>query len=213
MKAWIAGAAALLLVVSLAGGCVFGPTESAVPSDAASPSLGSIAASVAASASPEPTPEPTPAFALAHPGTSDARAVEVTVEPSIDEASGELLVTVTNTAEERIDEIVLRWATDLDEVLFLAPFEPSDDRIREGGPPLVQEWTKWVVGPGERGEPEGTTSLGYGPILAGTTLAIPIIVERRDPGPIEFDLQVLSGNDLLQLADGSGAAVLRVEIP
>ncbi len=213
MRARIAGAVAPLLVVSLAAGCVFGPTESAVPSDAASPSLGSIAASVPASASPEPTPEPTPAFALPHPGTSDARAVEVTVEPSIDEASGELLVTVTNTAEERIDEIVLRWATDLDAVLFLAPFEPSDDRIREGGPPLVQEWTKWVVGPGERGEPEGTTSLGYGPILAGTTLAIPIIVERRDPGPIEFDLQVLSGNDLLQLADGSGAAVLRVEIP
>ena len=44
----------------------------------------------------------------------------------------------------------------------LAPFEPSDDRIRDGGPPLVQEWTKWVIGPGERGEPAGTTS-GSGP--------------------------------------------------
>jgi hypothetical protein len=205
-------AAAALLVLSLAAGCVFGPTQSAVPTATASPSLGSTAASAAATATPEPTPEPTPAFALPHPGTSDPRAVEVTVEPSVDEANGELVVTVTNTAQERIDEIVLRWATDLDEVLFLAPFEPSDDRIREGGPPLVQDWTKWVIGPGERGEPGGTTSLGYGPILAGTTLAIPILVDRRDPGPIAFDLQVLSGNDLLQLADG-GAAVLRVEIP
>ena len=205
-------AAAAFLVLSLVAGCVFGPTGSAVPPTTASPSPGSAAASAAATATPEPTPEPTPAFALPHPGTSDPRAVEVTVEPSIEGSSGELVVTVTNTAQERIDEIVLRWATDLDAVLFLAPFEPSDDRIREGGPPLVQDWTKWVIGPGERGEPGGTTSLGYGPILAGTTLAIPILVERRDPGPIAFDLQVLSGNDLLQLTDG-GAAVLRVEIP
>jgi len=206
-------AASGLLVVLLAAGCVFGPTESAAPSALASPTAPSTAPSATASASPEPTPEPTPAFALPLPETSDPRAVEVTVEPTVDEASGELLVTVTNTADERIDEIVLRWATDLDEVLFLAPFEPSDDRIREGGPPLVQEWTKWVIGPGERGEPGGTTSLGYGPILAGTTLAIPILAQRHDPGPIEFDLQVLSGNDLLQLADGGGAAVVRVEIP
>jgi hypothetical protein len=163
-------------------------------------------------ATSEPTPAPTPAFALALPASTDPRAVEVSVEPAVDEEGGEIVVTVTNTSDERIDEIVLRWATDLDEVLFLAPFEPSEDRIRDGGPPLVQDWTKWVIGPGERGEPAGTTSLGYGPILADTTLAIPILVERRDAGPVSFDLQVLSGNDLLQSSDG-GAAVLRVEVP
>jgi hypothetical protein len=76
----------------------------------------------------------------------------------------------------------------------------------------VQQWTKWVIGPGERGEPAGTTSLGYGPILPGTTLAIPILVERRRAEAVSFDLQVLSGNDLLQLAEG-GPAVLRIEVP
>jgi hypothetical protein len=138
--------------------------------------------------------------------------VEVSVEPSVDSAGGELLVTITNPTDERIDEIVLRWTTDLDDALFLAPFEPSEARIRDGGPPLVQEWTKWVLGPGERGEPAGTTSLGYGPILPGATLAIAILVERRDPDPVSFDLQVLSGNDLLQLADGRPAD-LRIEVP
>ena len=36
-------------------------------------------------------------------------------------------------------------------MLRLAPFTPSEDRIRDGGPPLHQEWTKWVVGPGRAG--------------------------------------------------------------
>jgi hypothetical protein len=202
-----------LVVALLAAGCVLEPSEPATRSGTPSPATASAAPSAATSASPEPTPGPTPAFALPVPDSTDPRAITVTVEPAVDDSGGEMLVTVTNTADDRIDEIVLRWSTDLDDVLFLSPFEPSEDRIRDGGPPLVQEWTKWVIGPGERGEPEGTTSLGYGPILAGTTLAIPILVERRDPGPVEFDLQVLSGNDLLQLAEGGGPAVLRVEIP
>lgn len=195
--------------VPLAAGCVLSP--SATPTaQVATPSRGA-GASAPASATAEPTVAPTPAFGLEPPTTTDPRAVEVTVEPSVDAEGGEILVTVTNTSDERIDEIVLRWSTDLDRAVFLAPFEPSDDRIRDGGPPLVQAWTKWVVGPGERGEPAGTTSLGYGPILAGTTLEIPILAERREPGPIAFDLQVLAGNDLLQLPDGE-PAVLRVEI-
>jgi hypothetical protein len=167
---------------------------------------------VAASPTEAPSPTPAPSFALALPSTTDPRAVTVTVEPAVDEAGGEILVTVTNPTDERIDEIVLRWATDLDGALFMAPFEPSEDRIRDGGPPLVQSWTKWVIGPGERGEPAGTTSLGYGPILPGTTLAIPILVERRQAEPVSFDLQVLSGNDLLQLTEG-GPAALRIEVP
>ena len=100
----------------------------------------------------------------------------------------------------------------LAETLFLAPFTPSDDRTRDGGPPLVQPWTKWVVGPGERGEPAGTTSLGWGPLLAGATLEIPIVVTRRADGPVAFDLQVLAGEGLLTLEDGEPAR-LRIEVP
>jgi hypothetical protein len=136
----------------------------------------------------------------------------VTAEPDIGADGGVLIVTVTSAADERIDELVLRWPTELDQALFLAPFTPSDERIRDGGPPLVQQWTKWVIGPGEQGEPAGTTSLGYGPLLAGATLEMPLVVTRRAPGPVAFDLQVLAGNDLLTLADGSPAE-LRVEVP
>ncbi|MDQ2674171.1 MAG: hypothetical protein M3Y40_05900, partial [Chloroflexota bacterium] len=105
-----------------------------------------------------------------------------------------------------------RWPTELDASLFLAPFTPSNERIRDGGPPLVQPWTKWVVGPGEHGEPAGTTSLGWGPLLAGATLEIPIVVTRRAEGPVSFDLQLLSGEDLLTGEDGEPAR-LRVEVP
>ena len=126
--------------------------------------------------------------------------------------SGELLVTVTSQADARIDELVLRWPAELGDSFFLAPFVPSEERIREGGPPLVQAWTKWVFGPGERGEPAGTVSLGYGPLLPGATLAMPISVTRRQDGPAGFDLQVLAGNAILQLPDGTPAE-LRVELP
>jgi hypothetical protein len=138
--------------------------------------------------------------------------VGATVVAEVGEQGGTMTFTVTSAAAERIDELVLRWPTELDQTLFLAPFTPSDDRIRDGGPPLVQQWTKWVIGPGEQGEPAGTTSLGYGPLLAGATLEMPLVVTRRAPGPVAFDLQVLAGNDLLTLADGSPAE-LRVEVP
>ncbi len=89
---------------------------------------------------------------------------------------------------------------------------PSEDRIRDGGPPLVQPWTKWVIGPGERGEPPGTTSVGWGPLLPGATLVIGLEASRRVPDPLAFDLQLLSGNDLLTF-EGGGPAEIRVEIP
>jgi hypothetical protein len=149
---------------------------------------------------------------VAIPPESDDRIVSVTVAAQVDAEDGEVTVTVANETDKRIDELVLRWSTELDETLFLAPFVPSEERIREGGPPLVQAWTKWVVGPGERGEPEGTTSLGYGPLMPGATLAIALHADRREAGPVEFDLLVLAGNALLQLPNGE-SAVIRVEVP
>ena len=124
------------------------------------------------------------------------------------DGDGTVLVTVTNGSNSRIDELVLRWPTELDAALFLAPF--ARERVFEG--PLVQPWTKWVVGPGERGEPDGTTSLGWGPLDPGATLEIPIVVTRRAVGPVAFDLQVLSGEAILTGPDGQPAEI-RVEIP
>jgi hypothetical protein len=165
------------------------------------------------SASIAPTPTPAPSLSLEPPQGTDLRvvAVDVTVDVPADGA-GTITVVLTSAADTRIDELVLRWPSELDETLFLAPFTPSDDRVREGGDPLVQDWTKWVIGPGERGEPAGTTSLGWGPLLAGATLEIPIVVTRRGPGPVAFDLQILSGNDLLTLESGEPAQ-RRVEVP
>jgi hypothetical protein len=84
-------------------------------------------------------------------------------------------------------------------------------------------WTQWVEGPGERGEPAGTTSLGWGPLLGDAELTIPLVVTRNAAGPVSFDLQFLSGvpaagevppggDALLTLSDGS-AAETRVEVP
>ena len=174
------------------------PTASAVPSP---------------SESAAPTPTPEPSLSLESPESRDERVVAVRVTPQVPaDGDGMIRVVVTSNADTRIDELVLRWPTELDETLFLAPFTPSDDRIRDGGDPLVQPWTKWVIGPGERGEPAGTTSLGWGPLLAGATLEIPIVVTRRAEGPVAFDLQVLAGNDLLTL-EGGEPAELRVEVP
>ncbi len=171
----------------------------------------SAQASVRVDASPSPSPEPS--LALGPPDGTDPRTVSVGVTPEVGaEDGGRIVVTVTSSADSRIDELVLRWPTELRDVLFLAPFEPTPDRITDGGPPLVQPWTKWVVGPGELGEPDGTTSVGWGPLLPGATLEIPVVVTRREPGPVAFDLQVLAGNDLLTLADGTPAQV-RVEVP
>jgi len=207
-------AAALLLAACLPS---LEPSPSAaVPS--ASPTASPVA-TPSASAEPTPsesiapTPTPAPSLSLEPPEASDERIVAVQVTPDVAaDGDGTITIAVTSEADTRIDELVLRWPTELDATLFLAPFAPSDDRIRDGGPPLVQQWTKWVIGPGERGEPAGTTSLGWGPLLAGATLEIPILVTRRAEGPVAFDLQVLAGNDLLTLDRGEPAE-LRVEIP
>jgi hypothetical protein len=199
-------------VVALAG-CVFAPLPSPSPSPSAIATPTPVptpSASGGGSVAPSPTAAPT--FALESPAATDPRAISVTVQPALEGDSGELLVTVTSHADVRIDELVLRWPTSLNDVLFLAPFVPSEDRIRDNGPPLVQAWTKWVVGPGEQGEPDGTISLGYGPLLPGATLAMPIHAARRVPGPVSFDLQLLAGDALLTLEDGRPAA-LRVEVP
>jgi hypothetical protein len=204
------GVAVTLLSGLVVTACVLNPSPTPPPPASATPSL--VPASQQPSIVESPSPTPPPEFTLELPAERDPRQVSVSVAPDVGAEDGEVLVTVTSLSEERIDEIVLRWTTPLDDILFLAPFVPTPDRIREGGPPLVQDWTKWVVGPGERDEPAGTTSLGYGPLLPGATLAIPIAAERLRPGPVAFDMQILAGNALLQLEDGTDA-VLRVEVP
>lgn len=209
-------APALVAALVLAG-C--GVSPSPTPSAVATPTLAPATATPAASSTteptgtPTPTPEPEPSLSLDLPEARDARAVAVSVVPEVAaDGDGRIVVTVTSQADSRIDELVLRWPTELAGTLYLAPFQPSDERIRDGGPPLVQPWTKWVVGPGEQGEPAGTTSLGWGPLLPGATLEIPVLVTRVAAGPVAFDLQVLARNDLLTLDDGSPAE-LRVEVP
>ncbi len=210
-RASAALAAALLLTACL-------PTPSESPSASAAPSVAptpspSATEAASPSASLTPTATPAPSLSLEPPEGRDDRVVTISVTPDVPAgADGTITVVVTSAADTRIDELVLRWPTELDTSLLLAPFTPSEDRIRDGGPPLVQPWTKWVVGPGERGEPAGTTSLGWGPLLAGATLEIPIVVTRRADGPVSFHLQVLAGNDLLSL-EGGEPAELRVEIP
>jgi hypothetical protein len=207
----VAMAAALLLTA-----CLAEPSPTASPPPSAEPTAvptASPAPSAVPTASAAPTPTPEPSLSLEPPEAVDDRVVAVDVATNV--AAGEdgtIQVTVTSAADTRIDELVLRWPTALADTLFLAPFTPSDDRTRDGGPPLVQPWTKWVVGPGERGEPAGTTSLGWGPLLAGATLEIPIVVTRRADGPVAFDLQVLAGESLLTLDDGE-LARLRIEVP
>jgi hypothetical protein len=163
------------------------------------------------SGSPAPTPEPL--LSLDHPGRQDPREVTVRVDPQVSrDGDGQIVITVDNRTDRRIRELVLRWPTELRDTLFLAPFEPSEQRIREFGDPLHQDWTKWVDGPGESGEPAGTTSLGWGPLLPDATLRIPILVSRRAAGDVAFDLQVLAGESILTLPNGSPAE-LRVRVP
>jgi hypothetical protein len=205
-------AAALAIALSA---CVAQPTPSATPvtSPSSSPTPSPTAtAGASASEAASPTATPEPALSLEPPEGTDPRIVDVRAEPDIGADGGVMLVTVASLSDQRIDELVLRWPTELEQTLFLAPFAPSEDRIRDGGPPLVQPWTKWVTGPGEQGEPAGTTSLGWGPLLSGATLEIPLVVTRRAGGPVSFDLQVLAGNDLLTLANGTPAE-LRVDVP
>lgn len=205
---------AAVIAVLVAVGCTTPPSATPSISASATPTASTApSASQPPSASAVPTATPAPSLSLEPPSRIDPRLVAVTVDPQLDAGSGgRLVVVVTSQTETRIDELVLRWPTDLVEAAFLAPFTPTDDRIRENGPPLVQPWTKWVIGPGEQGEPEGTTSLGWGPLLPGASLTIPVVVTRTGGGPVSFDLQVLAGNDLLTL-DGGRPADVRVELP
>ena len=201
----------------LLAGCVLAPSPTPTLSPALSPTpapSGSPTASEEPSGSAEPsaTATPEPALSLAIPDGRDPRIVTVSVDPQVGADGGEIVVTVTSEADEMVEELVLRWPRGLGRTLFLRPFEPSEQRIADGGPPLHQDWTKWVVGPGEEGEPAGTISLGWGPLLPEATLTIPVLVVRRGDGPVAFDLQVLAENDILTLADGDPAE-LRVEVP
>jgi hypothetical protein len=207
--------AGLLIPAMLLTGCL--PAQSPTPS--ASPTLSpSLAATAspsegASSQSAEPSPTPEPPLSLPLPRRHDARQVSVRANPDVaDDGGGEIVVTVVNQSDRRVQELVLRWPTDLRDTLFLAPFRPSQQRIAEFGPPLLQDWTKWVEGPGESGEPAGTTSLGWGPLLPGGTLTIPIQVTRNARGEVSFDLQVLAGEAIMTLEDGSRAE-LRVTVP
>ncbi len=203
----------ILLVIA---GCL--PRPSPTPAEPTAEPTPTMTASAVPTSEPSdteaasPTATPEPSLSLDLPDASDSREVSVTVEPNVGAEGGEIIVSVTSAADERIDELVLRWPTELGTTLVLAPFVPSEDRIRDGGPPLVQTWTKWVVGPGEQGEPDGTISLGYGPLLPGATLTMPLNVRRIAEGAVAFDLQVLARNDILALDTGDPAEV-RVEIP
>ena len=205
------------LAMLLLSGCVFTPSPS--PSPTASPTVEpspspspSATAGLSGTAEPTTTASPEPALGLDLPEEADDRVVAVTVEPQVGADGGRIVVTVVSQADDMIEELVLRWPRELNRTLFLRPFEPSEQRIAEFGPPLVQPWTKWVLGPGEDGEPAGTVSLGWGPLFPGATLTIPVLVVRRGDGPVEFDLQVLSTNDILTAPDGEPAE-FRVTVP
>lgn len=208
--ALIVGPAVLLL-----GGCILSPTPSPSSSPTAEPSPSpsqSLTEAPSDTTEPSPTATPEPALSLDLPAETDARVVAVSVDPQVGTDGGQIVITVTSQADEMVEELVLRWPRGLSRTLVLRPFEPSEQRIAEGGPPLVQEWTKWVLGPGEEGEPAGTISLGWGPLFAGATLTIPVDVVRRADGPVAFDLQVLSDNDILTDPDGEPLE-LRVRVP
>jgi len=197
------------LAMILLAGCISSPTPSPSASASVEPTaVPSATGGPTESAEPTPTASPEPeALSLDLPGESDDRVVAVTVDPQVDAEGGEIVVTVTSESTEMIEELVLRWPRELNRILFLRPFEPSEQRIADGGPPLVQEWTKWVLGPGEEGEPAGTISLGWGPLMPQATLTIPVGVVRRADGPVAFDLQILSDNAILTLPDGEPAEI------
>lgn len=206
-----AGLAVLVILVTSA--CVAEDSPSPSPSATSEPTPSLTAEpSPSATTAASPTQAPEPPLSLDPPDETDARVVTATVTPEIGAEGGTLTVTVTSAADERIDELVLRWPTELNDTLLIAPFTPSPERIADGGPPLVQPWTKWVIGPGEKDEPDGTTSIGWGPLLPEATLTIELDVTRQAAGPVEFDFQVLAGNALLTLDDGE-VAELRIEVP
>jgi hypothetical protein len=181
--------------------CSTQPTLSPSPSATATPAV-----------SVEPSATPTPRLTLPAPTKTDPISIRYTVKVDLQAVgSGKLVVVVTNLTRQMVPELVLRWPTPLRHTIYLAPFEPSQQRIREGGDPLVQNWTKWVNGPGESGEPAGTTSLGWGPLLPGGTLTIPVLATRVARGPLTFDLQILNGEAVLTSA--TGPAWTQVNVP
>jgi hypothetical protein len=199
---------ALVLAAALAACAAPSPSPSATATPATATTAPTPSDPTAA-----PTATPEPPLSLSPPDETDERAITFssTAQVAVD-GGGTLVIGVTNESAERIDELVLRWPTALEASLFLAPFARDPGRIADGGPPLSQPWTKWVIGPGERGEPAGTTSLGWGPLDPGVTLEIPLVVTRRAPGPVSFDLQILAGNAILRTAGGDSAQT-RVTIP
>jgi len=207
----------VLLPLAVAG-CLANPsasplTSASAPASAEPSATPFISPTTQPSGSVEPTATAEPALSLPIPRRHDPRQVAVSVDPNLPaDGDGEIVVRVRNLGNQRVGELVLRWSTELDQTLYLAPFRPSEQRIRDGGPPLIQDWTKWVLGPGESGEPAGTTSLGWGPLLAGGELTIPIQVTREQRGEVAFDLQVLAGEAILSQEDGSPAE-LRVSVP
>ena len=197
----------LLTLVLLLAACGLIPSpspstpQSLEPTATAEPSL---------SATPSPSEEA--GLKLPTPAGSDPTTISYKVSVELEAGkSGRLVVVVTNQSETMVPELVLRWPTAVKETIFLAPFAPSQQRIREGGDPLVQAWTKWVDGPGEHGEPADTTSLGWGPLLAGGTLTIPVLATRIAPGPLTFDLQILNGEKLL--SSNGAPAWTQVTVP
>jgi hypothetical protein len=192
----------VLVSVALLASCA---SASPTPTASASPTVEPSSSSTASgepTATPQPTPSGPPHLVLPPAATADPRPISYGISVELEAGgSGRIVVTVENLSDEIIRELVLRWPTDLRDTVLLAPFAPSEQRIREGGPPLYQEWTKWVEGPGEQGEPAGTTSLGWGPLLVDGTLTIPLLATRVAPGPIEFDLQLLAGNAILTAED------------
>jgi hypothetical protein len=189
----------LVAVAVLASACAVQtptPSPSTVPSFLATPT-------VAPSASLQPSPSASSRLTLPSPAAADSISISYTLTVDVAAgASGKLVLVVVNQTQNLVPELVIRWPTAVRDTVFLAPFQPSTQRIREGGDPLVQDWTKWVDGPGEHGEPAGTTSLGWGPLLPGATLTIPILATRVAPGPVSFDLQILNGEAILQGAAG-----------
>lgn len=218
----VAAYAGLALGIALSACATSAPATSVIASRQGSrlpvpstPAGSAAASSVPASSAPALTPAASSAlpFSLPLPAGRDPRAVQYSVSARVPATgTGQLVVTVTNLTDRLIGELVLRWPTSLAARLSLAPFSPSMQRIADGGPPLVQPWTKWVEGPGEGGEPAGTTSLGWGPLLPRSTLVVTLVATRGEAGPVAFDLQLLTGEAILTGADGNLART-RVQVP
>ena len=206
---------AVLAAGILLAACSLEATRTPLASTAASPTLmPSPSASQSATESAAPSASDSRRLTLPTPNTSDPTPIRYSVKVEVAAGgSGRIVVVVTNLSQVNVPELVLRWPTELRNTIFLAPFQPSQQRIREGGDPLVQDWTSWVEGPGEHDEPAGTTSLGWGPLLAGGTLTIPILATRVAPGPIVFDMQIVNGDTGAILRSDGAPAWLQVQVP